>query len=149
MPSGSERVAHMDPSELIYQLKKFAESKNYNLDEVFIRRIMSSLYFSLFNFWANKKYFLENKRRKGPKQDCFSFIEFVEEMISNALDAEIKLLHTYRIASDHYALNPTIIKHGGRAEEFFGIREEVEIDESSLKKAIESAEEILKVLREE
>ena len=110
---------------------------------------MSSLYFSLFNFWANKKYFLENKRRKGPKQDCFSFIEFVEEMISNALDAEIKLLHTYRIASDHYALNLTIIKHEGRAEEFFGIREEVEIDESSLKKAIESAEEILKVLREE
>lgn len=149
MPSGPERVAHMDPSELIYQLKKFVESKNYNLNEVSIRRVISSLYFSLFNFWANKKYFLENKRRKGPKQDCFSFVEFVEEMISNALDAEIKFLHTYRIASDHYALNPTVIKHEGRAEEFFGIREEVKIDESALKKAIESAEEILKVLREE
>jgi hypothetical protein len=138
----------MDPSELIYQLKKFVESKNYNINEVFIRRIISSLYFSLFNFWANKKYLLENKRRKGPKQDCFDFIEFVEDMISNALDAEIKLLHTYRIASDHYALNPTIIKHEGKAEEFFGIREEVKIDRSTLKKAIESAEEILKVLRE-
>ena len=37
MPSGSERVAQMDPSDFIYQLKKFADSKNYNLDEVFIR----------------------------------------------------------------------------------------------------------------
>ncbi|MFA4720621.1 hypothetical protein [Pyrococcus kukulkanii] len=147
MSSGAERVKQVDPSEFISLLKKFVESKNYELDEVFIRRIISSLYFSLFIYWANRKYFLENKRSKGPKQDRFSFVEFVKDMISNSLDAEIKLLHTYRIASDHYALNPTIIKHEGSAREFFGIREEVRIDKTALRKAIESAEEILRVLK--
>ncbi len=149
MSSGSKRITQMDPSRFILCLKEFTESKHYDLDEVLIRRIISSLYFSLFNFWANKKYFLENRRSRGPNQDCFSFIEFVKDMIAEDLDAEIKFLHTYRIASDHYALNPTVVKHEGRAEDVFGRREDVEINKRSLKKAINSAEAILNVLLKE
>jgi len=140
----------MNPSKFIQKLKEFVVSKNYELDEVFIRRAISALYFSLFIFWANKKYFLENRPGQGSNQDYFPFRMFLQDMISSALDREIIFLHVYRVASDHYALNPTIVKIYGEEKRIIGKKKiEVKIDREALKKAIDSAEEILKALTNE
>ncbi|RLF03637.1 MAG: hypothetical protein DRK00_08580 [Thermoprotei archaeon] len=108
--------------------------------EVYVRRALSALYFSLFNYWMAKKYD-RGERGLGPKQDSFKYGDFHGELLDKALDAQIVYLFSLRVASDHYALNPTIIKiyNGGRIKG----RRYSYITIDSLKRAIEAAKEIL------
>lgn len=112
--------------------------------EACIRRALSALYFSLFNYWAAKKYD-QGVRRKGPKQDRFDYREFHGEMLGKGLDAELVFLYVHRVAADHYVLNPTDIKvYGEEIAVRLPRKLSVHISVETLEKAIEAAEEILK-----
>jgi len=114
-------------------------------DEVFIRRALSALYFALFNYWSAKRY-EAGKRGKGPYQDSFLYSEFHQDLLSKGLDAQILLLYTYRIAVDHYTLNPTVIRvYEARR---LGIKEKIpcNISEEALRRAVEAAREVLRHL---
>jgi len=114
-------------------------------DEACIRRFLSALYFSLFNYWAAIKYD-KGARRKGPKQDRFDYREFHEELLREELDVELNLLYTYRIATDHYVLNPTIIQIYNKEIVRLMTRDrlEIHIGMNALRKAVEAAKTILK-----
>jgi len=148
MSSGLDRIDHLDPEDFIFFVETCIKEHENQFDEVFIRRFISALYFSLINYWACKKYYLENRRWKGPNQDYFPTTEFLEELYENNLDKEIRLLYACRAASDHYVCNPTSINLFGE-KKIIGKRKikNVEINKNSLRKCLESAKKILNYLK--
>ena len=100
----------LNPRRLIDNIKQIVDKTV--IDAVFLRRIASALFFSLYNYWAIKSYKLYNKRYTNPSrasknQDNFPHSEFIEEMTEKGFDEEIRELYLYRVLADHYALNPT------------------------------------------
>lgn len=143
MPPGPSRADALRPDSLLNFMRELVV-ENRITDEVCIRRAISALYFSLFNFWAAKRYD-QGVRRKGPKQDRFDYREFHEELLGKGLDAELVLLYTYRVAADHYTLNPTVIRvYGDEMVARLPRQLSVRIGIKILENAIEAAEEILK-----
>jgi len=111
-------------------------------DEVAIRRVISAIYFALFNYWARKRYDMES-RAGGPLGDCFRYSQFHSELLRKGLDAEIILLYTYHVAVDHYTLNPTIIRIFDRALKKLGRVFRCKITSGILTKIIQAARNIL------
>ena len=144
MSSRSSRADALRPDYFINLVEKLVSSGKIR-DEACIRRFLSALYFSLFNYWAAIKYD-KGARRKGPKQNRFDYREFHEELLREELDVELNLLYTYRVAVDHYILNPTIIQIYNReiVRLMTRDRQEVHIGINVLRKAIEAARTILK-----
>ncbi|HII72828.1 hypothetical protein [Sulfurisphaera tokodaii] len=99
----SQSAEKLNPRKLISFL-----SSLINADEVFLRRVVSAIYFSLFNYWAHK-YYHKGIRGKGALRDYFSLSEFTSFLYKNGLDRAMYTLLIYRVAADHYALNPTDI----------------------------------------
>jgi len=109
MSTGSSRTTALDPSHFMSLIESLIDESIVK-DEVCIRRIVSALYFCLFNYWAARKYELDRRRGRGTYQDRFSYRQFHEELLGKGLDKDVVLLYTLRTASDHYVLNPTIIE---------------------------------------
>jgi len=145
MPTRAFRANSLKPDYFIDLVEQLANSKIK--DEVCVRRLLSGLYFSLFNYWAAISYDNGN-RGKGPRQDRFSYREFHESLLSEGLDAELLLLYTYRVAVDHYVLNPTMIQiYNEEIARYVSQRTKVHITITILKKAVEAAKTILSQIR--
>jgi len=119
-------------------------------DEVCIRRVISALYFCLFNYWAARWYEIDRKRGKGTFQDRFPFRQFHQYLLGRRLDKEVVLLYMLRTASDHYMLNPTTIDVQNKEILSLIPREKIEVNISidKLKISIESSRKILKTLNQ-
>ena len=135
MSQGPERL---NPRKLISLVSTILDS-----DEVLLRRVVSALYFSLFNYWALKHYSKRN-RGKGPLRDYFSLTEFTGFLYRNGLDREVYTLLVYRVGADHYALNPTEVVITDR--QFKGKSVKVDINENSIKIVLKAAEQVLHFL---
>ena len=112
-------------------------------DEVSLRRAVSSVFFSLFNYWALKHY-LKGNRGQGPMGDWSSITDFTEFLYSRGLDREAYTLLVYRVAADHYALNPTVVRVSDR--HWRGAEEKVSIDDRSVKLVLKAAEAVLEAI---
>jgi len=76
-------VEELNPRKLINAVEQIADKTV--IVKVPLRRIASTLFFSLYNYWAIKSYKLHNKRYTNPSrasknQDNFPHSEFIEEM---------------------------------------------------------------------
>ena len=149
MPTGTLRTSKLNPTDFIDFLESLI-GENIAESEVYARRIISALYFSLFNYWAAKKYYEERKRGKGTYQDRFAYKQFHEELLGRGLDKEVILLYTLRTASDHHIENPTIIDVQNReiAELLCRSKLKVHITIKTLRNAVNSSRRILKLLQE-
>ncbi len=131
----------LNPRKLIDYL---ADLRNrHALDEVAIRRIISAVYFALFNYWSLKSY-IKGLRGGGPLKDSFQLSVFHEHLLRRGLDYAVYTVYLYRVAADHYTLNPTKVKLTSRP--WRGEEKEVEIDEMVLERVLESARDILEDL---
>jgi len=143
-------VEELNPRRLIDSIKQIVDKTA--IDVVHLRRIASTLFFSLYNYWATKSYKIYNKRYTNPlraskNQDNFPHSEFIEEMTEKGFDEEIRELYLYRVLADHYALNPTYITlittaKGKKLEE----KVYVEVNHEKLKELINFALVILSYL---
>ena len=141
MQGCTERLEKLNPKKLLDALTDIVAQRR--LDEVWVRRIVSMLYFALFNYWGAKSYCKRGLRGKGPNQDMFHYTRFHEELAMAGLDRDIYVLYIYRVAADHYVLNPTKVK---LYDKVFGGVEEVTLDDDAARKALEAASNILRYL---
>jgi len=80
---------------------------------------------------------LKYSQRTGGEtlQDRFNYKDFHEELLNKGLDREKLSLYIYRVASDHYILNPTIIRiYNEEMIKILGDKLRINIDKYSLKK---------------
>ncbi|MFP3233858.1 MAG: hypothetical protein RXR08_09265 [Sulfolobaceae archaeon] len=108
-----------------------------------MRRIISAVYFSLFNYWSIKNICKGNKG-KGNNNDSFPHTQFIQDLASSGLDPQIYLLYVYRVAVNHYTLNPTEVTL--TSHPYKGRTQDVKIDENILRKILESAKDVLSFL---
>lgn len=135
------KVSDLDPQSLILKIEEFYYRGELN-NEIYIRRAISALYFSLFNYWSAIMYNF-GKRGKGPQQDSWSHTEFFNFLLSHGLESKIYPLHVLRVAVDHYTLNPAKIKLFGNLKISNRSKElECSINPKTLEKAINFAKEI-------
>jgi len=108
---GARNIERLNPRSLFNHFSEICNNKKCVLDEVESRRLVSTLYLALFNYWSEKAY---NKglrgKGEGPFGDDFSYYYFLQVLFQAGLTTSAKLLHIYRVAADHYTLNPTKIK---------------------------------------
>lgn len=143
MSRGIKRVSTLDPTELIEHIEEILTSKG-KLEEIVIRRFISALYFAIFNFWA-AKHFSKNNRGEGPNQDNFDLSEFHKEILSVGLDPEVVTLFQYRVAVDHYVMNPANIHiFNPEIMQMLGRRKtKLKIDLLALRRVLESSKTIV------
>ena len=110
-------------------LKEVVASKRGALNEVFIRRIVSAVFFALFNYWALKSY-IKGRRGDGPYGDSFRLLTFFEDLLSKGFDYAVYPLFLYRVGANHYVLNPTTVVL--LSKPWKGVRENVEINHDVL-----------------
>jgi hypothetical protein len=104
--AGNRDQARLDPQGFLRIIEKVAKSDR--VDEVIIRRAISAIYFAFFNYWAEKRYG-KGVRGTGIYGDAFSYTDFHIDMVSKGLEKEMFILYLYRVAVDHYTLNPTYV----------------------------------------
>lgn len=141
MQTSVQNPEKLNPRELIKYLSEIVEKNT--LSEVAVRRIISAIYFALFNYWSMKSYY-KGLRGEGPLGDSFWYSSFNEFLLKQGLDHAAYTSYLYRVAVDHYALNPTKVVLTTRP--WKGVEEEVEINDDALRKILESAYEILEAL---
>ncbi len=88
MQESASNPERLNPRQLIDYLKQFATNKKAALNEVFIRRIISAVFFALFNYWALRSY-IKGKRGDGPYEDSFRLSIFFEDLLSKGYDYTI------------------------------------------------------------
>jgi len=144
MSTGTPRTTALNPSHFI-DLVEHLVNNNMIRNEVCVRRMISALYFCLFNYWVAKRYEIDGVRGKGPRQDYFYFRLFHEYLLKRKLDKELILLYTLRTAVDHYMLNPTIIEVQNKELRRIISKRRIEVSISieKLKKAIMFSRRIL------
>ncbi|BBG25944.1 hypothetical protein [Sulfuracidifex tepidarius] len=113
------------------------------LDEVFIRRMISAVYFSLFNYWSIKN-ICKGIKGKGKRNDSFPHVQFIQDLVGRGFDAQIRTIYLYRVAVDHYTLNQTTVTL--TSNPYKGKTQDVEIGKNALKRVLESAKDILNFL---
>jgi len=143
MYKGINRIKILNPEKLLDSIDM------ETTDELVIRRNISAMYMSLFNFWAAIEYYQNNKfgNGKGSKftKDDFTQICF-ERSITIKDNRYIYYLSNYRNACDHRLDNPAkVIIYKNGLKELISIS----IDNKSLRKACESFVNILKILKNE
>ena len=136
----------LDPTRFIELVEKVISEEPGILNEVTLRRFISALYFSLFNYWAEKSYVRGKRGKGGPCQDSFRYYEFHVYLSQRQLDNAAHFLFLYRVAADHYVLNPTYVNLQDRL--WKGVYY-VELNYNSLKRAIELSKEVLKAIEEQ
>jgi hypothetical protein len=133
----------LNPIKFIKFVEEAISREPSMLDEVALRRFISALYFSLFNYWAERSYIKGRRGKGGPCQDSFSYSEFHTYLSQRQLDFVAHLLFLYRVAADHYTLNPTYVRLQDR---LWGGVYYVELNYDSLKRAIELAKKALRAI---
>lgn len=143
MQAGTQDPERLNPRRLLEYFMKILRNGRHLSDEVVIRRIISAAYFALFNYWSLKSYF-KGIRGNGPLRDSFWFSAFNEHLLKQGLDYAVYTIYLYRVAVDHYTLNPTKVVLSSKPwkEE----EKEVEIDDAALEMVLESAYDILEHL---
>jgi hypothetical protein len=134
----------LKPHEVFDLVEKLIEKHGGTLNEVIMRRVISALYLSLFNYWTEKAY-TKGRRGRGPCQDWFNYSDFHKDLSSVGLDSAIFTLYLHRVAADHYALNPTFVRPLGRPWATEGAYP-VEINLNSLIAVFKLSKEVLNVL---
>ena len=143
MQAGTQDPEKLNPRRLLEYFMGILGNERYKLSEVVIRRAISAVYFALFNYWSLKSY-LKGLRGNGPLRDSFWFSTFNEYLLKQGLDYAVYTIYLYRVAADHYALNPTkvvLTSKPWKKEE-----KEVEINYDALEMVLESAYDILEHL---
>ena len=79
MSARTSRASELDPRCFISLVETLVEDGRIK-DEVSIRRMISALYFCLFNYWCAKKY-ESGIRKGGPLKDLFPYRDFHEELL--------------------------------------------------------------------
>lgn len=143
MQEGASEPERLNPRRFIDYLKRFVINKGTVLDEVFVRRAISALFFALFNYWGLKIY-VKGKREDGPYGDSFRLQTFFEDLLSNGLDYAVYPIFLYRVSADHYVLNPTRVVLLSRP--WKGTQENVEINYNVLVTLLDLAYDILEYL---
>jgi len=143
MQTSTQDPEKLNPRRLLEYFMRILKNERRELNEVVIRRIVSAVYFVLFNYWSLKKYF-KGERGGGPLMDRFSFSSFNEHLLKQGLDYAVYTIHLYRVAVDHYTLNPTKVELTGRP--WRGKMEDVEINDTILEIVLKSAFDILEYL---
>ena len=142
MSRSTSRALDLDPQNFIDWIEDLVKKGKIS-DEVTIRRAISAIYFALFNYWAGKRYDM-GMRARGPLKDRFKYSQFHSELLSKGLDAEVVLLYIYRVAADHYLLNPTRIEIFNKALRIkFGYIFQCKITLGILTKIIQATRNIL------
>ncbi|WP_457751707.1 hypothetical protein [Thermococcus sp.] len=148
MSERNGRVNELDPTEFFNKIQAFVKENHEELSEVYIRRIISSLFLALFNFWACKRKYIDKRTGRKSNQDYYPFSMFFEELLQKGFDAQIIALYKFRTAADHYIENPTIIEvQGETLVNQLGKKVKVTLNRDNLEKSIEAAQDILKFLR--
>ena len=142
MQGGSLDPEALNPRSYLAYLKQFA-ANNKSLDQVFVRRIIGSIFYALYNYWAAKSY-LKGKRGDGPYQDSFRLSDFFTDMVKLGLEDAIYRIFIHRVAADHYVLNPTRIKVVTRP--WKDVEVDVEINRDKLVKLLDLALTVLDFL---
>jgi hypothetical protein len=145
MQAGAHDPEELNPRKLLEYFTRIVKSRSHELDEVVVRRIISAVYFALFNYWSLKSY-LKGMRGGGPLRDSFWFSTFNEHLLKQGLDYAVYTLYLYRVAADHYALNPTKVVLTSKP--WKDVEKEVEINDKVLEIVLESAYDILEYLEE-
>ncbi len=143
MQASAQDPEKLNPRKLLEYFVKILKDRRHTLNEVIIRRIISAVYFALFNYWSLKSY-LKGLRGNGPLKDSFWFSTFNEYLLKQGLDYAVYTIYLYRVAADHYTLNPTkvvLTSKPWKEEE-----KEVEINNVALEMILESAYDILEYL---
>lgn len=143
MQAGTQNPEKLNPRRLLEYFMGILGNERYKLSEVVIRRAISAVYFALFNYWSLKSY-LKGLRGNGPLRDSFWFSTFNEYLLKQGLDYAVYTIYLYRVAADHYTLNPTkvvLTSKPWKKEE-----KEVEINYDALEMVLESAYDILEHL---
>lgn len=96
-------------ADLSYQIKRYSENEEL-MPEVEMRRLFSTIYFALFNYWSEIYYHKLNHRGRGNHRDSFAHKEFSRYILTNNLSMEYEILFNYRVFSDHYLLSPGTIE---------------------------------------
>ncbi len=150
MLGGNERVTQLDPTDFFDNISLFVKEHVNELGEVYIRRIISSLFLALFNFWGCKRKYVKKELGTKTNQDYYSFGMFIRELLENGYDAEIISLYLYRTAADHYIDNPTTIEIQDKwvSKKLSTKKTKVSLNKDSLKRSIEAAMDILDFLKE-
>ncbi len=111
MHKGIDRINILDPSLLF---------NNIDIDgikeEVKIRRLISSMYMAIFNYWVAIERYKKNNQGDGRSNepDDFTYVHF-ERKISNKYSRDISYLAKYRVICDHRVNNPANYKKGGKS----------------------------------
>ena len=92
MPQGAEGL---NPRAFISALKPVQAG-----DEVSLRRAVSAVFFSLFNY-CTLKHYLKGNRGQGPMGDWSSITNFTEFLYSRGLDREAYTLLVYRVVANY------------------------------------------------
>ena len=142
MQGGSLDPESLNPRRYLVYLKQFVSTSNA-MDQVFVRRIIGSIFYALYNYWAAKTY-SRGRRGDGPYRDSFRLSDFFTDMISLGLEDAIYRIFIYRVAADHYVLNPTKIRI--ITKPWKDVEIDVEISQDKLVKLLDLAIQILDFL---
>ena len=110
---------------------------------VFVRRVISSIFYALFNYWGAKRY-KSGKKGSGPNGDSYRLDDFFKELSGKGLGYAIYEIFVHRVAADHYVLNPNRISIWVRP--WKGLQDDVEISRDKLSELLVYAYEILDYL---
>jgi len=143
MQESTSKPERLNPRQLMDFLKQFVTRKRTILNEVFIRRAVSAIFFALFNYWALKSY-IKGKRGNGPYGDSFRLSTFFEDLLSKGFDYAVYPLFLYRVGADHYILNPTRVELTSKP--WKGVQEDIEINYDVLETLLDLAYDILEYL---
>jgi len=72
-------VEELNPRRLIDSIKQIVDKTSINA--VLLRKIASTLFFSLYNYWAIKSYKLHNKRYTNPSIKSWELVSEIESLI--------------------------------------------------------------------
>jgi len=143
MLGGAQDPEKLNPRKLLKYFMELSKDRANVSDEVVIRRIISSVYFALFNYWSLKTY-LKGLRGNGPFRDSFSFKAFNEDLLKQGLDYAVFTIYSRRVAEDHYTLNPTKVEL--TSQPWNKVKIEVKINDVVLERVLNSAFDILEYL---
>ena len=106
-------INRLNPEKILSNLSELVKGYSENgelMPEVEMRRLFSTIYFALFNYWSEIYYHKLNHRGRGNHQDNFPHKEFSRYILTNNLSMEYEILFNYRVFSDHYLLSPGTIE---------------------------------------
>jgi len=144
MPRGASRASSLKPEHFLEFIEEMIREGKIK-DKVFARRLVSALFFALFNYWAAKQWD-SGARGKGPRQDHFPYTLFVKNMLDKGLDRSIIFIYLHRTMADHYVLNPTVVRIWEKELPIPEERVPVSLKPRDLTVALKAAKELLKTM---